>query len=397
MKRFLSLFIPLMLILLLCSCGKSEAAQNVDDMISALGVVDENSKTVIEEAEAAYNALSDRDKGALENYAQLEEARSTFDRLMADKAIGAISQIGFVDEDSWNDIQIARKIYDGLSDSEKQLVSNYSNLVSAEEQYLNIKIAPVEELIMEIPTFDSSDDALPDGFAKTVESATEAYEGLDEELKEKVSNREKLTEATEYLSDFRVSHLIAYITENLSEVGFDSGMSLYVANTSYEMLSDADKARITNYDVLKTAQEKFDSLVPIQLNSYTLGQDLIGRPTLKISATNITDFVIKEYSVCIFAFDSDGVPVKVDRLSWGDGFSSVLRDTDALKPGATTKSNSYWQLDADYNEMKQFVVLLKNVKFYDGTTWQNSQYDTLFEKYNGQILSADDKNILPTA
>lgn len=395
MKRIILMLIAAIMALTLMACGKSEAAQSVDDMISNLEIVDENSRAALEEAETAYNALNDKDKGSLENYAQLEEARSAFNQLMADKAISAIDWIGAVNENSWNDIHNARQIYDALTDTEQELVSNYSELTSAEEQFISIKISPVEELITQIPVFDPSGDTLPDGFVEAVESANEAYEELDKELKEKVSNHSDLESAVTYLSDYRVNSLIAYIDENFSEIDFNSGVKITVATTAYDLLSDADKARVTNYDVLKEAQEKFEALSPVQLNSYSLGKNIIGQPTIKISTTNLTDSIIKEYSMYVFAYDSDGVPVKVNTLSVGDGFSTGLRDSDALKPGATSKSNAYWQLYGDYNEMKQFVVLLKDVQFYDGTTWQNPQYSKLYEKYNGKILSADDENVLP--
>lgn len=175
--------VSLALTIFLCSCGKSEAAQAVDDMISSLDAVDETSRTAIEEVESAYGALSDKDKRSLENYARLEEARSVFDGLMAQQAVNAIDWIGFVDENSWDSIQKARQLYDALTDAEKELVSNYSVLTSAEEQYIKIKVAPVEELIAKASSFDMSGDTLPDGFIDAVESANEAYEGLDNELK----------------------------------------------------------------------------------------------------------------------------------------------------------------------------------------------------------------------
>ena len=121
MKRIILMLIAAIMALTLMACGKSEAAQSVDDMISNLEIVDENSRAALEEAETAYNALNDKDKGSLENYAQLEEARSAFNQLMADKAISAIDWIGAVNENSWNDIHNARQIYDALTDTEQEL------------------------------------------------------------------------------------------------------------------------------------------------------------------------------------------------------------------------------------------------------------------------------------
>lgn len=373
MKKFALLLLVPALMLTLTACGKSEAAQSVDDMISNLEIVDENSRAALEEIEAAYNALNDKDKGSLENYAQLEEARSAFNQLMADKAISAIDWIGAVNENSWNDIHNARQIYDALTDTEQELVSNYSELTSAEKQFISIKISPVEELITQIPVFDPSGDTLPDGFVEAVESANEAYEKLDEGLKEKVSNHSELVSATTYLSDYRVNNLIAYIDENFSKIDFNSGTALTVATTAYNLLSDADKARITNYDVLEAAQEEFDNLSPIELVGYRLQRNIIGNPDFYLIAKNMSDKIIKEFSFTVFAFDNDGIPVPV---YFGD-YSAGLRYSNAVKPGESTSTNSYWNLYGTYSDMKQIVVVLRDVEFFDGGTWENGNYGKL--------------------
>ena len=124
MRKFALLLFAMVMVFTLTACGKSEAAQAVDDLILSLEVVDENSRAAIEEAEAAYNALSDKEKQSLDNYAHLEEMRSAFDEFMANQAVTAISWIGLVTENSWDDIQNARQIYDGLTDAEQALVSN---------------------------------------------------------------------------------------------------------------------------------------------------------------------------------------------------------------------------------------------------------------------------------
>ena len=85
---------------------------------------------------------------------------------------------------------------------------------------------------------------------------------------------------------------------------------------------------------------------PIQLNFYSISHDNLETPILKIDAENITDKVIKEYIVRIFAYDSDGIPCKVNF----DDFTTLLRDTTPIKPGAHSRSEGYWQLYGEYDE-----------------------------------------------
>jgi len=82
------LAIVLMMIALLCSfaaCGgKTEAAQNADDLIAAIGEVTRDSEPAILKAEAAYNMLTDREKESLDNRMLLLEARAAFDAIPKD-------------------------------------------------------------------------------------------------------------------------------------------------------------------------------------------------------------------------------------------------------------------------------------------------------------------------
>ena len=41
------------------------------------------------------------------------------------------------------------------------------------------------------------------------------------------------------------------------------------------------------------------------------------------------------------------------------------------------------------------VIILRSVEFFDGSTWENGQYGTLYSKYEQQLLAAGDENILP--
>ena len=82
MKKALSLILALVLCLSLCACGKSEEAQSVDDLILAIGDVTIDSKDAIAVADDAYNALSEKDKEAVEHYAELTEAKNTLKEVM---------------------------------------------------------------------------------------------------------------------------------------------------------------------------------------------------------------------------------------------------------------------------------------------------------------------------
>lgn len=119
----------------------------VEDKIDAIGTVTLNSETAIEDARAAYDALSDEEKKSVENYTDLEAAEGKLKQLKeeydADKDAAAaveslIGKIGTVNVHSSVKIGKARTAYDELTDAQKTLVENYETLVDAESAVLEL-------------------------------------------------------------------------------------------------------------------------------------------------------------------------------------------------------------------------------------------------------------------
>ena len=70
-------------LLLLVSCGPSDEAKAVDDMIIAIGEVSIDSEVAILDAETAYNALSVKDKEDVSSYETLLAAKNSYNKLKA--------------------------------------------------------------------------------------------------------------------------------------------------------------------------------------------------------------------------------------------------------------------------------------------------------------------------
>lgn len=82
MKKVFSVLLILALCLSLCACGKSKAVSNVESLIGAIGEVTVDSEAAVVEAEEAYNALTDKEKEEVENYADLVSARAVLDEAL---------------------------------------------------------------------------------------------------------------------------------------------------------------------------------------------------------------------------------------------------------------------------------------------------------------------------
>lgn len=131
-----------------------DAAWAVDDAVKAIGTVTLDSEEAITAARAAYDALPESAKPYVETLDMLTAAEAALAQLKTDAenqaaatqaqaeaapVIEKIAAIGAVTEDSGKAIKQARAAYDALSDVAKAYVTNYADLISAEEAYQSMK------------------------------------------------------------------------------------------------------------------------------------------------------------------------------------------------------------------------------------------------------------------
>lgn len=81
MKKWLTLLLVVILSLLLVACGKSDAVKATEEAIAAIGTVSYDSIDLIENAEKLYNFLTDSEKEKVGNRLDLVDAREAYDKL----------------------------------------------------------------------------------------------------------------------------------------------------------------------------------------------------------------------------------------------------------------------------------------------------------------------------
>lgn len=151
-----------------------KAADDVTEKIKEIGEVTLDSKTAIEAARAAYNALTPDQKPLVENYNVLTDAEAELARLEAEAKYEAdlaaaaqvdemIERLFPVNRYSGPAIRMARAAYDALTEDQKALVKHYDDLVKAEAEFAAIPpITPVGPSKPSKPsTPDTSKDSLP--------------------------------------------------------------------------------------------------------------------------------------------------------------------------------------------------------------------------------------------
>lgn len=112
----------------------------VEELIDAIGTVTLDSKSTIDAARAAYDALRAGQKPLVGNYETLLNAEAAYAQLVADRndrdraqaVMELIRAIGAVGRDSEQAIAAAREAYDALTPLQRALVENYDVLTAAE-------------------------------------------------------------------------------------------------------------------------------------------------------------------------------------------------------------------------------------------------------------------------
>ncbi|MBR2669614.1 MAG: leucine-rich repeat protein, partial [Solobacterium sp.] len=286
--------------------------ENVISLIDVIGEVSLDSDDQIGSARNAYNALTEEQKELVTNYQTLLDAEETLSQLQVDHVISMIDSIGEVTLDSEDNITTVRGAYERLTDDQKALITNYSLLENAEAILSELQIQEVITLIDNLPEVITLDDknaviaarqayealkdnqkqqvtnfdvlesaeamiekhetdraaadavilmisALPEnlvlGDQSVVESVHAAYESLTEDQKALVDNYDVLVQAVLTIEELQVQDVIARINELPETITLEDKNTIEGIRTTYDALTDDQKARITNYETLIAAEE----------------------------------------------------------------------------------------------------------------------------------------------
>ena len=166
-KKILALCLSLLLLLSLTACGKSKEVKNVEELISAIGVVTADKAEAVAAAEKAFAALSPEDREKVENAGILPEAREALDVVLTEDLIDAI---GKVTEESEEAVLEAEKAFAALTEEAKEKVANAGILSKAREE-LDAALASTKIL----GTWEAESDLI-DTLVESVDSSLGDYD-----------------------------------------------------------------------------------------------------------------------------------------------------------------------------------------------------------------------------
>ena len=210
-----------------------KAAEDVTEKINEIGKVTLESKTAIEAARAAYNALTNDQKPLVENYdvltaaeaelARLEaEAKDKADREAAAQVDEMIERLFPVNRYSGPAIRMARAAYEALTEDQKALVTRYNDLVRAEKEYAAIPPLTPSTPAKPSQKPDTSKDNLP---FTDVTSGSWYYDGVKYACDNGLMNG---TSANEFNPDANTTRsMIVTILARMEGVNTSGGATWY--------------------------------------------------------------------------------------------------------------------------------------------------------------------------
>lgn len=234
---------------------KAVSTAVVEALIEAIGTVDENSLEVITAANTASDKLINQfNEAVVSNHDKLAAANEAYKSYAVGACIQAINAIGEVTLESEGAIKLALEAYSSLEEGNKALVTNYATLEAAA-----LKLESLKKIENVNSNLDTSFDF------EEYQEVVLAYYELTAEEKMGIINVGKL-------NNILVQYQIKLIDE-IGTVSLDSKKEIENARYYYNLLSEDNKALVTNYATLEAAEasinEIMDSLVVITFTGLT--------------------------------------------------------------------------------------------------------------------------------
>lgn len=240
----------------------SEPEDKVTDLISQINTDNylESIDKILESKEA-YDALTDKQKAEVTNADVLKEAyevvKGVVDVIDTIKALP--EEITEADREA---VEAAKAAYDKLTDKEQAAVSNADQLQKAIDalKALDDSQARIDQMIEKINALPAK-DKLTEEDESLVQEVRAAYEALTDAEKEKVTNLDTLETAERQIRYLKESREVREKIDAIGEVTVDNfeekAELIAAARTAYDLLDKDAKDLVSNLDTLKQAEETY--------------------------------------------------------------------------------------------------------------------------------------------
>lgn len=208
--------------------------KTVINLIDRIGDVTLDSKTAIDTARKAYDALSEENKEKITNYDKLVAAEKKLSELEIEHVEKLIDAIGTVTLDKEDQIKAAKEVYDALTDAQKKQVSNYDVLKKAIEKLEELKKADDKK--------ETKESITPSGTSVTASGTTRSI------TKKATIKLGKMTEAAKAVLEKLDAVVNAGLPTSAKEYTDDQIKQITDAYKAYNALSVSEKKAVEATD-----------------------------------------------------------------------------------------------------------------------------------------------------
>lgn len=252
---FLKFIILTSSLFLLAACQSDQVAI-VEEQINQVTLDSESDTEKIREARLAFDELGESDQKLVTNYKELLAAEDLLDKQMIDEVVVEINNIGPINVNSDELIAKARTAFEALSREQQKHVPNLKTLLDAESKYTQTLTDTAQKLVASMKNLTVNDYSVVDEF-QTV------YNKLSE--KQIIELSDDIQSPDELISTFKINLL----DKQISSVNYTSGEPnesqverIFAMVKSYNDLSQNEIKSLVNKkqfdDTIKEYKEYFN-------------------------------------------------------------------------------------------------------------------------------------------
>ncbi len=307
-------------------------------------------KAKIDAARAAYDALTDAQKACVTNYATLEAAEAEYGRLLAEGGQEALDQaaakvvidkitaIGTVEltEECKAKIDEARTAYNGLTESQKALVTNYNTLETAEAEYKSLKDAADQAAAAAVTAKITAigEVAFTTESRLAIKGARTAYDALTDDQKALVTQAQ-----LKVLTDAEAKYAqLAEAGTNLADGDY------YIVNASTGKYLNAGNSYQTQASIKSYGQ------------LMTLAGNEIDNTSYTIDTHYLKDN--KHYLGANGYLDAQETPIKIEKCASGN--FSIANVDDKFLTAPTDGESTVVTFAAEKSEASEWLILTRD-------------------------------------
>lgn len=214
-----------------------------------------------------------------------------------------------------------------------------------------------------------------DNYQNAVKKIDELSENFRNELDSKIVELEK---------NKKYEEIVSLLTEALAVFKDDTVFSS--KQDKYQILLEEQKEKAKQELINKYKKEQLVTVTNVKILIQDSEYKALYPDMLSAVILNKSDETIKNYAIGFLGFDKNGYPLKIKgSIDFSDGSYEKIGSAEDVNivSNASFGKDMGWEIDENHN-ISKLIACVKEVTFYDGTTWDNPYYPYWIQEYENK-------------